>query len=213
MSCLQKKIFTKKHISELMSRNTSKWYSSLKKITSHYQHTNEKIIVQDINHLSDKDQADKLGEHFLTIPNQYDQLEKKDIEIYPIAENKIPQLKKVQVWDLLNQVKTNKSTVQGDLPAKIYKELAAFISEPLTHVYNESLKKGEYPQIYKFEVTTPVPKKYPVESMEQMRNISGLLTADKIFEKLLSEIIVFDMKEKLMFHSLELQNKHLFSTT
>ena len=72
-----KKDFYKKHISELMSRNTSKWYSSLKKITSHYQHTNEKIIVQDINHLSDKDQADKLGEHFLTIPNQYDQLEKK----------------------------------------------------------------------------------------------------------------------------------------
>ena len=50
--------------------------------------------------------------------------------------------------------------------------------------------------IYNFEVTTPVPKKYPVKSMEQMRNISGLLTADKVFEKLLSEIIVFDMKEK-----------------
>ena len=31
--------------------------------------------------------------------------------------------------------------------------------------------------------------------MQQMRNISGLLTCDKIFEKLLSEIIITDMRE------------------
>ena len=55
--------------------------------------------------------------------------------------------------------------------------------------------KGEYPAIYKLEVSTPVPKKFPVENINQMRNISGLLTADKIFEKLISEIIIEDMKE------------------
>ena len=33
-----KKEFYKKQISELMSRNTSKWYMSLKKISSHDQH-------------------------------------------------------------------------------------------------------------------------------------------------------------------------------
>ena len=154
-----------------MSRNTSKWYMSLKKITSYDQHKSDKIVIQEINHLSDKEQAEKLGEHFSTIPNQYDQLSKDDIEIEPIEKNEIPQLKEVQVWDLLTHLKTNKSTVQGDLPAKLYKELAAYISEPLTHVFNTSLIQGEYPQIYKFEVTTPVPKKYPAESMEQMRNI------------------------------------------
>ena len=91
---------------------------------------------------------------------------------------------------------SNKSTVQGDLPAKLYKEFAALISEPLTNVYNARLIQGEYPTIYKNEMPTPVPKKYPVESVSQMRNISGLLTADKIFEKLLSEIIICDMKDK-----------------
>ena len=33
--------------------------------------------------------------------------------------------------------------------------------------------------------------------MEEMRNISGLLTADKVFEKLLSELIISDMKDKI----------------
>ena len=30
----------------------------------------------------------------------------------------------------------------------------------------------------------------------QMRNISGLLTFDKVFEKLISEVMIADMKEK-----------------
>ena len=42
---------------------------------------------------------------------------------------------------------SKESTVQGDLPAKLYKEFAAYISEPLTHVFNTSLIQGECPQI------------------------------------------------------------------
>ena len=61
-------------------------------------------------------------------------------------------------------------------------------------IYNTSLLQGQYPNIYKFEVSTPVPKKHPVQKMEDMRNISGLLTADKVFEKLLSKMMISDMK-------------------
>ena len=55
--------------------------------------------------------------------------------------------------------------------------------------------QGQYPNIYKFEISTPVPKKFPVEKMDQMRNISGLLTADKILEKLISGLVVSDMEK------------------
>ena len=193
---IAKKTFYKKVMGELTCKNTSKWYSTLKKITSHDQQKNERIIVQDINHLSDKEQAEKIAENFAEIPNQYSQLKKEDIFVEVFDEKQIPQFKEVQVWDLLTKLNSNKSTVQGDLPAKLYKEFASLISEPLTNVFNASLKQGEYPSIYKYEVSTRVPKKYPVETVGQLRNISGLLTADKIFEKLLSEIIICDMKDK-----------------
>ena len=136
-----------------------------------------------------------MADYFSEIPNEYEQLKKEDIQIDPIEEKDILQLKPVQVWLLLSQLHTNKSTVKGDLPARIFKEFAAHIAEPLTHVFNVSLMQGEYPNIYKYEICTPVPKKYPVTSMQLMRNISGLLTCDKIFEKLLSEIIIADMRE------------------
>ena len=114
----------------------------MKKLTPLDQHTSDKIIIQEINHLTDEEQSEKLAEHFSSILSQYEQLNKEDISIDQIVAEKIPQFKEVQVWDLLIQLKTNKSTVKGDISAKVYKELAAYIAEPLTHVYNISLLKG-----------------------------------------------------------------------
>ena len=91
-------------------------------------------------------------------------------------------------------MKRNKATVKGDLPAKLIKEFAAYLAEPFTHIINSSLKRGEYPKIYKYEVSTPVPKVFPPEKVEQMRNISGLLNFDKLMEKMISEVLIQDMK-------------------
>ena len=57
--------------------------------------------------------------------------------------------------------------------------------------------RGEYPNIYKFEVCTPVPKVHPTQSTGQLRNISGLFNFDKIYEKLISQLIISDMEDKL----------------
>ena len=190
-----KKSFYQKMMSELMSKNSSQWYSSVKRITSHDQQKFDKIIVPELNNFSDEEQANKIADHFAKIPNQYNQLRLDDIHISQINDKDIPQFKEVEIWMLLSNLKTNKSTIQTDISARIYKEFAAHLAEPLTHVYNTSLTQGQYPKIYKYEISTPVPKKYPVESMEQLRNISGLLIADNIFEKLLSEMIISDMKK------------------
>ena len=93
-------------------------------------------------------------------------------------------------------MQTKKATVSGDIPAKLIKEFAAYLAEPFTDIINTSLKRGEYPQIYKYEICTPVPKVHPPEKVEQMRNISGLLNFDKVMEKMLSELMIRDMKTK-----------------
>ena len=77
------------------------------------------------------------------------------------------------------------------------KQFAAYIAEPLTDIFNSYIKRGEYPRIYKFEVYTPVPKVHPPQSTSQLRNISGLLNFDKVFEKLIAELVIGDMEAKL----------------
>jgi len=54
-----------------------------------------------------------------------------------------------------------------------------------------------YPQIYKFETSTPVPKVHPTEKTSQLKNISGLLNFDKSMEKMIGELMISDMQESL----------------
>ena len=102
-----------------------------------------------------------------------------------------------QVWLILSKLKTNKATVPGDFPVKLIQLFAAYLAEPLTDIINTSIRRGEYPKIYKFEVSTPVPKQFPPLSVSQLRNISGLLTFDKVMETLISELMISDMAEKM----------------
>ena len=62
---------------------------------------------------------------------------------------------------------------------------------------NTCIRRGEYPKIWKYEVQTPVPKEYPPSKVEMLRNISNLKNFDKLAEKMIGEIIVSDMSEKL----------------
>ena len=193
----EKEKFYQQSVADLKLANPSKWFTCLKKITSHDQRKSEQINVDQINHLSDQQQAELIAETFSSIQNEYDEIRKDDINIPPYSENDIPQFHPSQVWLALSRMDTKKSGVQGDFPAKLVKYFAAYLAEPLTHIFNESMKRGEYPKVYKFEICTPVPKTNSPENITQLRNISGLLNFDKIYEKLLAQIMVSDMAQKM----------------
>ena len=98
-----------------------------------------------------------------------------------------------QVWFLFSRLETNKSNVPGDFPAFLIRSFAAYLAEPFTHIVNSSIKRGEYPNIYKYEICTPVPKKFPPQSTKDLRNISGLKNFDKAMNTLISQLIISDM--------------------
>ena len=189
--------FYKNQVADLLTKSPKQWYSSFKRLTSYDQHKTEPLYVEEISTYSDKDQVEMIADHKAKISNLYEPLLKDDIKIPPFSTEDIPQFLPRQVWLKLCQLKTNKGTVRGDLPAKIWKIFAAYLAEPLTDIFNTSLSRAEYPKIYKFEIQTPVAKVIPCLKLEQIRNISGLLTPDKIFETLLSELIIEDMKGKI----------------
>ena len=97
-----KKTFYKKMMNDLMNKNTSQWYSSVKRMTSYNQQKSEKVIVHEINHLSDEDQAKQIADNFTKISNEYEQIKLEDIDISPINKQDIPQFKSVEVWMMLS---------------------------------------------------------------------------------------------------------------
>ena len=154
------------------------------------------VKIAEISHLDDEKQAEILADYFTLIPNEYEALKSADIDVPSFSDREIPQFQPNQIWHHLTKIKSNKATASGDLPAKLIKEFAAYLAEPFTDIVNTSFRRGEYPQVYKYETSTPVPKVIPPQKVTQMRNISGLFNFDKVLEKLLSELMVEDMKAK-----------------
>ena len=194
---IAKKNFYKNSIEDLKKKNPGQWYQCLKKLSSYDQLKNELPQCEEISHLPDEEQVELIADRFASIQNEYDAIKPEEIDVPEFSLDQVPQFRPSQVWFALSRISTNKSTVTGDIPAKVVRRFAAYLAEPLTDIYNTALLKGEYPNIYKIETCTPVPKVYPTETLSQLRNISGLLNFDKIFEKLIAQLIISDMEAKI----------------
>ena len=106
-------------------------------------------------------------------------------------------LKVKQVEDYIKKIKTKPSTPPEYIPAKIVKRFSKYLATPLTHILNTCLKRGEWPDIWKIEAITPVPKSHPPETREELRPISGLKIFNKIAENIFSDMMIEDMKNNL----------------
>ena len=67
----------------------------------------------------------------------------------------------------------------------------------LTDIINASIKQGVWPDMWKKELVTPVPNVFPTKILKKFQSISGLMTCNKVEEKLLSELIISDMRDKM----------------
>ena len=189
--------FYKTKIKDLKKANPAKWYKELKKLTSYDQHKSEEVVVEDIKDLSNQEQAELIANKFAEVSLEYEKLQDDDIEIPEFKTSDVPQFAVIDVKAVLDEMDPRKSTVSGDIPSKILKQFSSLLASPVMNVINSCIVKGKWPGIFKLEVVTPVPKEYPPKNIDQLRNISGLLNLNKIAEKLVSRLMICDMKEKL----------------
>ena len=119
-----------------------------------------------------------------------------DISIPPFEDKDIPQFSTHQVREYILRLKSRKSTPPGDIPVKIVKEFASQLSVPLADIINCSLNQGHWATCFKKEVITPIPKEYPVLTIDKLRPISSLLSFNKVQEMAICEMIASDMSAK-----------------
>ena len=81
-------------------------------------------------------------------------------------ESDIPQVAQSNVRSCLKSLRTNKATVHDDIPAKIVKYLANELTQPLTLIINTAIRKGQWPDIWKTAIITPIPKNIQQKKLE-----------------------------------------------
>ena len=77
---------------------------------------------------------------------------------------------------------------------KLIKEYGPEICYPLSDIIDRAITAGEYPDLWKIEIVTPVPKVYPPSKPGELRKIAGLSNFAKISEKVIAQCLISDMK-------------------
>ena len=93
--------------------------------------------------------------------------------------------------------KNNTASVINDIPIKVIKRVSEYLLDPLTHIINSQITRGEFPKIWKVEQVTLVPKTYPTSHITQLRKISLIRNFGKISEKVLAEMVIEDLSKSL----------------
>ena len=189
--------FYKDTIKDLKQSEPGQWYSKLKRLCSYDENKSEPIEIDEIKTQTDQEQAETLSEFFAKTRQEFEPLKKEDIDIPSFEFEDIPQFTKEKNEAELIKININKSVPPQDIPPKIIKMFSNQLSGPLSDLINTSVRAGVWPSIWKHELVTPVPKRFPTKSLKDMRDITTLLTFNKIEEKVISELILSDMEAKM----------------
>ena len=108
-------------IDDLKSAKSGEWYSHLKRMTRYDQSKSEIVQVEEISHLEDQEQAERIADQLAQISQTYKGVEGSDIVIPQFFPDYIPQLTVAKVREYISRLKPKKSTPLGDIPVKIIK--------------------------------------------------------------------------------------------
>ena len=79
MKKLAKSSFYKRMVSELVEKDQNQWYSQYKRLTN--MGKSAKVVVDEISHLSDQEQAEHIANHITAISQEYAPLRYEDINV------------------------------------------------------------------------------------------------------------------------------------
>ena len=80
------------------------------------------------------------------------------------------------------------------------------LTTPLTNIINSSLDQQQYPDIWKNEVITPVPKITNPKRVKDLRKISSTSDYSKVFEGFLRDWILEDIGPNIVLANLGARN-------
>ena len=193
-----KESYRQKMVDDLKNTNPSKWYSKFKRMAGVQKGQNSDIFVEEICDLSNVEQANQIVNFFAATRNLYQRVEHEDfpdfmdLQNQNFPENFVTPEKIAEVIKKLNQ---KSATIFDDVPMKIINLFSNYISSPLCNIINSIFEIGSYPSIWKREVITPVPKIHPAPTVSKLRPISGLLNFAKVADRLVADLITFDISE------------------
>ena len=111
----------------------------------------------------------------------------KNISNEPSTRIKLQPVSNSQVLQYLRNLKARKSSDPGNLPTKLVKDAAEYISLQLCQIFNSSLTSGVFADIWKTARVAPIFKAGTRDDLNNYRPISVLCIISKVFETIVHD--------------------------
>ena len=93
-----------------------------------------------------------------------------------------PHLSIKTVYERIIKAKKPNGMVPGDLQSKLVKQFPELLAAPVTAIFNKITTSSVYPSQWKVEHQIALPKSYPPESEDQLRNLAKTPFFSKVYE-------------------------------
>ena len=84
----------------------------------------------------------------------------------------------------INQLKNGKASGPDKITITLVKDASEFSAHPLMLIYNSSLANGDFPDIWKLAIVTPIYKSGPKTDVNNYRPISVISVFSRMLERL-----------------------------
>ena len=143
--------------------------------------------------LSSAESAEVIAEHFSKISQEYAPFNVSNLP--PNVQTFMQQndsylAPKLTTHDVLSRIlkaKKPNGLVPGDLPKKVVQKCAPTLAIPVAMIYNKITQCAEYPESWKIEHQIALPKVFPPETEDELRNIAKTLFLSKVYESFIGE--------------------------
>ena len=113
-----KSTFKKSIINDTIRAGSHEWYKKFKRMSNYDSNKFGHLKVDEICHLSEKQQAEVIAESFSSISQQYQPIKTNEINMPHLSSNSVPVFRPTDIRKKLNKVKIRKATATSDIPPK-----------------------------------------------------------------------------------------------
>jgi hypothetical protein len=180
---LRKQFYSRK-IESLHSADPRSWWKKTKQFLYDKQ-SNPLQHLEQPN--ADQSLADVINDFFISVSAHIPPFDKDLLTGLTADHNHTDQyiIEPSEVERRLSRINIHKSSGPDGLPNWLLRDFASLLSEPLSAIFNASLREGYLPPIWKSAEVVPVPKTQPPISIQNdLRPISLLPTVAKVFESI-----------------------------
>ena len=184
--------FYEKKIEGLRKCNSANWWRQTKKLTGQ---VSKQDLIGLANQLTDGDMqelASRINESLINVSADLTRLtaettynNSRDVQTVATSGECEYVITAEELFHKLERINIHKAAGPDNLPNWILRDFAFALAEPLSFIFNSSLKEGIVPAVWKQANIIAIPKTKPVKSVEQdLRPISLTPTVSKVFESL-----------------------------